>query len=328
MPVYNTGNILHNTISSILNQTYTDWFLYLVDDGSTDGSAQVCDAYANIDERIKVFHKQNGGISDARNYVLDRITTPYVAFCDHDDDYHPDLLSKAMRSIVNSKYDIVCYRYKIIFDDGTIKDSCSASDAEEYSVNFRSDFMRMYEKGLFHTVWSKIYRLDYLTANKAKFDATFKYGGEDIDFNLNLISNDCKALYINDFLYTHYIRGSLSTSARIHIENANLFNRQLDKYHSVIDRLGIDVNLYKEYYLGIFISLYHLCSAYQPRLNINHYEKKKRLREFSSKDKTAAKIKNVVAIHAPFDKMLYCLHALGLYSVIIAIFNIKYRITK
>lgn len=328
MPVFNTGKVLHNTINCILKQTYTDWLLYLVDDGSNDGSAQVCDEYAKRDERITVFHKKNGGISDARNYALERTTTPFVTFCDHDDDYNPDLLSKAMNSIVNSDYDFVCFRYKIVYDDGTIKDSYYASDAKEYSVNFRTDFMRMYEKGLFHTVWSKVYRRDYLTANNVKFDTSLKYGGEDIDFNLSLITKDCSALYLNDFLYTHYIRGSLSTSAKIHLENASLFNRQIDKYHNVIDKLGIDINAYKEEYLSVYISLFHLYSAYLPHLDLNFYEKKCRVRNFSDKDRIPKQLRNLTVIKKGFDKILYSLHSCGMYGIVVTIFNIKCKAKK
>ena len=70
MPVYNTGNILKKTIKSILNQTFKDYELLLIDDGSTDLSGDICDSFAATDSRVRVFHKQNGGICSARNYDI------------------------------------------------------------------------------------------------------------------------------------------------------------------------------------------------------------------------------------------------------------------
>lgn len=95
VPVYNTGEILRNTLDSILSQTFVDFEVILVDDGSKDESGRVCDEYASKDERFIVFHKENGGICDARNYGLSKCNGKYVAFCDHDDLFEPDLLENA-----------------------------------------------------------------------------------------------------------------------------------------------------------------------------------------------------------------------------------------
>ena len=84
VPVYNVEKYLPRCIDSILNQTFTDFELILVDDGSTDNSGQICDTYAEKDSRVKVVHKKNGGVSKARNVGLDNVLGKYITFCDSD----------------------------------------------------------------------------------------------------------------------------------------------------------------------------------------------------------------------------------------------------
>ena len=85
VPVYNTEKYLDRCIQSILAQTYTDFELLLIDDGSTDLSGEICDKYAEQDSRVKVFHKENGGVSSARNLGLDKANGDWVTFVDADD---------------------------------------------------------------------------------------------------------------------------------------------------------------------------------------------------------------------------------------------------
>lgn len=92
VPVYKAEQYLQRSISSVVNQTFTDWELLLVDDGSPDASGQICDEWARKDSRIRVFHKKNGGVSEARNYALDRCRGEWLAFMDSDDWMEPQML--------------------------------------------------------------------------------------------------------------------------------------------------------------------------------------------------------------------------------------------
>lgn len=98
VPVYNAEKYLDRCIQSIINQTYSNIELLLVDDGSKDSSAKICDDYALTDKRIRVFHKENGGVSSARNMGLDMATGYYVAFVDADDYLFP----KAYESLIGN----------------------------------------------------------------------------------------------------------------------------------------------------------------------------------------------------------------------------------
>lgn len=91
IPVYNVAPYLEQCVNSVRQQTYSNLEIILVDDGSTDGSGAICDAWAKRDARIYVFHKKNGGLSDARNFGLERATGTYIGFVDSDDFIHPQM---------------------------------------------------------------------------------------------------------------------------------------------------------------------------------------------------------------------------------------------
>lgn len=107
VPVYNAERYLHKCIDSILNQTYNDIELLLINDGSTDLSGVICDEYAQNDNRIRVLHKENSGVSATRNIGLDNITGEYVTFIDADDWIEPSMLNDVYEKIKADDADIV-----------------------------------------------------------------------------------------------------------------------------------------------------------------------------------------------------------------------------
>lgn len=112
MPVYNTADYLDQCLQSIADQTLTDWRLIIVDDGSTDGSPQICDRWAEKDSRITVVHKDNTGQADSRNIALDMCRAPYVGFADSDDWLEPDMFEFLVGNIEKYDADIaVCGHY-------------------------------------------------------------------------------------------------------------------------------------------------------------------------------------------------------------------------
>ena len=108
VPVYKVEKYIKNCIDSILKQSYRDWELLLVDDGSPDSSAQICDEYALKDDRIIIIHKVNAGLSSARNVALDlSLNCDYITFLDSDDFWHPEYLSIMMKMCIENDADIV-----------------------------------------------------------------------------------------------------------------------------------------------------------------------------------------------------------------------------
>jgi hypothetical protein len=134
IPVYNNEKFLSSCIDSVRNQTFTDWELHLIDDGSTDGSGQICDAAARQDERIHVTHQPNGGVSRARNCGLAQSRGDYVVFIDADDTITPDLLEKLAQKSVDHP-DIMLINIMKRTGNGKTSDfgwKLSARDSDEW----------------------------------------------------------------------------------------------------------------------------------------------------------------------------------------------------
>lgn len=127
IPIYNAESLVNRCVDSILNQTYTNWELLLINDGSTDGSGRICDEYSAHDNRIRVFHKRNGGVSSARNMGIDNAKGEWITFVDSDDFLNLDALLNMASAIGNSdlvlssirEYDKISYKDYIISNIAT-----------------------------------------------------------------------------------------------------------------------------------------------------------------------------------------------------------------
>ena len=111
IPVYNVEKYLHRCLDSVKNQTFTDWVAICVDDGSPDKSGKILDEYAKKDKRFVVVHKENGGLSRARNDAMKKVKTPYVMFLDSDDCIHPQALEIVYNLAEQKKVDVVSFNY-------------------------------------------------------------------------------------------------------------------------------------------------------------------------------------------------------------------------
>lgn len=109
VPVYNVEQYIHKCVDSILSQTYADFELILVNDGSPDNCGKICDEYASKDNRVKVIHKQNGGVSEARNVSLDAAKGEYISFIDPDDWIDKDMYEQTLGYMADNDLDIVCF---------------------------------------------------------------------------------------------------------------------------------------------------------------------------------------------------------------------------
>lgn len=150
VPVYNTAKYLHSCIESVLAQTFTDWELLLIDDGSTDDSAIICDEYAAKDERIRVFHKENGGVSSARNLGLDNAQGEWITHIDSDDWVEQEMLAKMLAKAEETDADVViCDFFFAQGDKRALYHSIDWDDDKTESLN-------RYITSVWTTVWGSI----------------------------------------------------------------------------------------------------------------------------------------------------------------------------
>ena len=155
VPVYNGGPYLKPCLDSILAQTYGDWELLLIDDGSTDGSSGICDAYGAKDGRIRVFHQDNRGLSAARNRGLDLAKGECLAFVDGDDVLDPDMLAVLLTAI--SGADLAVCNIRRLSEDGIPEECCPIED-EILSGRAFAQKLLLPQAWFYVTVMNRLYR--------------------------------------------------------------------------------------------------------------------------------------------------------------------------
>lgn len=267
MPVYNTGEILKNTVESILNQTFSNFELIIVDDGSSDHTGVVCDKFAENDNRIRVIHKTNEGACCARNLGIKESKGKYITFCDHDDIYAKNILEEEWK-LINQRegIDIVSVGALHIYDDGT-----KLKFGKKYSIFNKIDLDKniasIITSGVLGTVWNILYKKELV--ENIRFDEDLKKGHEDIIFNLKVIQRAKSLVSTDDILYYHFIRKSMSTSASFHPETIEALRRANNKISELCKNImnKIDRNDYIKLqgeYIRVYATyLVHLDESFQ-----------------------------------------------------------------
>lgn len=163
VPVYKVEDFLHRCVQSILSQTHKDLEVILVDDGSPDGCPAICDAYAEKDPRVKVIHKQNGGLSDARNAGLDIATGEYIGFVDSDDLIEPDMYAVLLAALEQQGADMAICNYVPVDEQNNTGPQALAGLPLGEGVLSRDQLLeKLGRESLMHagyvTAWSKLYK--------------------------------------------------------------------------------------------------------------------------------------------------------------------------
>lgn len=215
MPVYNAVEYVGHTIQSILDQSYTNFELILVDDGATDGSGTICDQYSRNDSRIRVIHQKNGGICHARNTGLDLAIGKYIAFCDHDDEMLPECLEKTVSFAEKENLDMVRFsRRHIAYSElQAVVDYTVITEKEIVEVDNWESFIYVFQKS-YYGVWTGIYRRDFLQKNGIKFEEVIRYAYEDTNFLVRSFEFVKRVGILPDILYVWITRTSISTSRK------------------------------------------------------------------------------------------------------------------
>lgn len=225
IPVYNAGKYFNHCIESIVNQTYKNLEIIIVDDGSTDETPKSCDEWAKKDKRIKVIHKKNGGASSARNVGIDNAVGEYIGFVDADDYIDSDMYEVMLSQIIEHNADAA--RCGIIreADDGK-KEDWTTGDCSIKEVNTK-DLLSDVGEGLGILPVSpcnKLYKAECI--GSIRFDTRFKFA-EDTLFNFQVSKNIKKMVY-NDVCRYHYILNYNSASNEMFDEHRFDEHRVMD----------------------------------------------------------------------------------------------------
>lgn len=211
VPAYNVENYIASSIKSVLNQTYKNFELIIVIDGSKDNSEAIAREFEKADSRVKVYTKSNGGISDARNYGLNIATGDFIYFLDSDDWIEPSLLEENLKIIIQDNLDFIVfgfYQDKVDAQEKIIK---QAQHIPEQAIWNNGDAINVtpYMLNLLGYVWNKIYRKAYLDKHEIKFVNNVSFL-EDMIFNAKVYQYSQKIVF-NQMPYVHYMQRPVTT---------------------------------------------------------------------------------------------------------------------
>lgn len=196
VPVYNAEKFLERCIRSILAQTHREIELILVDDGSRDGSAAICDEWVLHDPRIRVIHKANAGVSAARNDGIEASKGEFIAFCDNDDFYAPGMLARLLEMCLANNADIAhCRRERAIIE------SLPTPDRQPVEVLTGREALEDFYSFCTPYIWDKLYRRRVW--NEVRFPVG-SYTGEDVMVVHHLLWAANKVAFTREKLYCHY----------------------------------------------------------------------------------------------------------------------------
>jgi glycosyltransferase involved in cell wall biosynthesis len=229
VPIYKIEMYLHQCIDSILAQSYSNLEIILVDDGSPDNCGKICDDYAEKDNRIKVIHKENGGVSSARNAGLDIATGDYISFVDGDDYVNNNMMEILLDNIISNDTDLVICNYNNVRAGNKIIPNKPYENMlfENIKKKKKLFIYYCYEAAVIYGPWNKLYRRELC----GRFDIEVFYG-EDRLFVYDYLSRCKKISVINDALYNYQRININSATIRYTVDFVNIFSSLI---HSLED---------------------------------------------------------------------------------------------
>ena len=251
LPVYNAESTLRRCIESILNQEYTDFELILIDDGSSDLSADICDEYRQKDSRIKVIHKENTGVSDSRNKGMEAATGEFLQFVDADDWITADATKLMVREAVKENCDLVITDfYRVIGNrvshKGSIKEAgvLTRETLAEYMMESPADFY-------YGVLWNKLFRRDIIVEHQIRMDEKISWC-EDFLFNLEYILYIKEASILQIPVY-YYLKteGSLVAQSKS-ISKVVQTKLQIFEFYNEFYKSVYDEKEYSKKRLGVY----------------------------------------------------------------------------
>lgn len=239
IPVYNVEKYIDRGLTSFLKQTYQDFEIILVDDGSTDGSSAQCDVWAAHHERIRVFHKANGGSGSARNLGIENAQGEYIYFFDIDDLADETLLEYCVHTMDDTDSDMMVFSYRnkdvttnqeyeIVMDD--IRINCNDELRNVYVAQF---VMKM--NGF---PWNKMYRRSFLNEHYLRFEDLLIQ--QDEVFNLSIYPHISKMIISSKVLYTYFIHDKGNTRSRFIPNRFDIYLTVNDRFRSLKDYWKIE----------------------------------------------------------------------------------------
>ena len=255
IPIYNAENTLQRCLDSIKYQTFNDFEVLMINDGSMDSSEDLCKSYQKNDSRFRYIYQDNSGVSEARNKGIMEASGEFITFIDSDDEYLSDYLQSFYDMIINyPDCDNYWCGFKYMSDNADVNGKeVIYSDNEKISFLDRKKIMYLHEKNLEASPVNKAYRRKIIIDNKLSMRKDLSLG-EDLIFNYDYLnaSENGLILIINDTKYLYYCFSDESLNHKYRANLYNIYIAILEKIKECIDLWCVSKEQYDIYYLYVF----------------------------------------------------------------------------
>lgn len=299
VPIYNVEKYLRKCIESILSQTYKDFELILVDDGSLDGCPQICDEYATKDKRIVVIHQKNRGVSAARNAGLEMAKGEYIGFVDPDDSIVPEMYEMMVGAMETEQVELAICGYNYFDEDGNV-DGSRLYKTKENEILTQKEIMNRFSDmppSIRHGVCNKLFKKNLLHAMRFREGL---HSSEDVLFLDEYVLRVKRAVIIHKPFYWNTVREGSATHGGLSIESLS------DSFRAHNIMYLDTIKLYPELKNHSLAFLLDVCT-------LKYNEAKNQLKRVSDNDKIEVNIRlkemrsyiKKMALRAVFDKEIY-----------------------
>lgn len=310
IPIFNVEKYLNKCVDSVINQTYKKIEIILVDDGSPDNCPAICDEYAKNDDRVRVIHKRNGGLSDARNAGIDVCEGDYITFIDSDDYVESDLVELLYKNLVNNNCDISTCSYNIVYENEPVFETAIEDDAYVYSAKDALGDL-FYQKHTTTSACAKLYKkqlFDNIRYPKGKMN-------EDLGTTYRIFSKSNKIVVSSKKKYCYLQRHGSLIHSKFALDRmdglafAEDALRHVEKYYPQIIKPAQN---------RVFIEAIYILIALIP-------QRQEYTREYARCVSVVKKFNKVVAFDAKSKKQVRLFAAISLVSVplLLAVFSLK-----
>jgi glycosyltransferase involved in cell wall biosynthesis len=217
IPIYNAQMYIEACLDSILKQTFQEFEVILVDDGSSDASGSICDYYAQKNKRITVFHRENAGVSASRNFGLAHSTGNYILFVDADDTIESDMLEGCIRLAEKNDAELVIcsFRYYMTDENRMVENRLGNEVQVTEKELFDLWFTQLVDKEILNPPWNKLIRRDLLDKNFIQFHEKFSIC-EDMAFSIQILGAAKKIVLTDKMYYNYYLKSSGTLVFKFH----------------------------------------------------------------------------------------------------------------
>ena len=280
LPVYNAEKTLERAINSVINQTYKNIELIVIENGEKKETEEICKKFQVDNEyNIKYVYNSVANVSKARNMGLQNATGKYIAFIDADDKYEKDFIEKLINCMEENDLQLIACGYKT--SNGKIERLIDKSESLKTTANLQGYLEKLKQGLLFNELWNKIYLNSIIKEKKVVFNEEFELG-EDFLFNLDYYKWVSKAGYINEPLYI-YTEGQEGLKLKYR-KNKFEIEYELTKY---MENLYLEKDYSMEYIYNQYARIYYnaILNIYQKNNPCNKNEKNEQLKEFINSER-------------------------------------------